>query len=316
MTKIFTSIYTDWLTAHPFFNDVQSRLSDEIQMRLDGHEPFILMLLGQSSAGKSEVIEDVLYQFKAKLTATGRLKVLRVFMPEDVDLKQLAIAIIEAILTIKYSSSTKVDPVKWAENLLETSGIMVLILDETNHQVEKYRTREAQTTANRKTADWLKMRFEKINLSIVLSGLPHTVSMFDDNEQLRNRGLRPIYLRPYDWSDGTQKKFFAAAVDNFIDRLEENQWTINIDRDDVHRGAYACGGGLIGAVFYLFEGVERFGKTTKALTFEVLKKAFDRKFDDSTRGNPFVNLKKFGDIELASIHQKILVTGLPRRQKR
>lgn len=145
-------------------------------------------------------------------------------------------------------------------------------------------------------------------ISIGLSGLPHSVSILADNEQLESRALRPMHLDPYAWSLDSEQASFRQVVLAFVTQLQASGWTIEAHPEAVTRGAYVCGGGLVGKVRDIFHGAAELGEHTKRLDLPLLARAFDRKFPALMVGNPF-ELPTLTDELLNEAHQKTLARG-------
>ncbi len=289
-------VFAGWICAHTFYDRVFQALSDEIESCLSGGSLFIFTLLGPSGAGKSEVLKDVLARFEGRLGESGQSQVRSLPMPTEVTRKSLPKAIIREILgEIAVKGDT--DELKQiAEDaLLDTS---VLMLDEVNHWVEARSSQSAQTKENRQLADWLKILYELKHKSLVLAVLTANV-------QLGRRALRPYRLDPYDWSLPDQRQHFADAVLGFVTRMKDAGWRIQADQVTVTRGAYFCGGGLIGSVHALLERADLIGHKDRCLDNKLLAQAYSTRFAESGSGNPF-EMTFIPDALLNDTHQRTL----------
>jgi len=319
--------FRNWVYRHHMYAEAFDALEFEIRVFLEGRDPFVFMLLGQSRAGKSELLRDICAKFPAPDGAT-RSPVLYVTMPAMTNLDTLAKRILKTLLGVDIKLERGQDPKDVAREMLKAWGVRILILDETNHLAEKYHSFEAQSKANRAVADWLKELHdpttlsdpsrlkEEAGLSVVLSGLQHTVSLFVDNEQLEGRALSARRLSAYDWYDSSDQEHFVLAVTAFVNRLKENGWLVKKeDSAKIIKGAYLCSGGLIGHVCALFISAETVCGGNKALSLDLLQRAYARKFPLRHYGNPFA-LKEFPDELLNEAHQQTLAKGMaPTFQK-
>lgn len=133
--------FKGWICKHDHYNVVVDALAEEIARTLAGGDPFMFMLLGQSRAGKSELLKDVAARNSGRLSESGHPQVLRVPMPTVVTRDALALRIIETVLgTADFKGSLR----EMARGLLADSGILVILLDETNHLAEKRISRVSQ----------------------------------------------------------------------------------------------------------------------------------------------------------------------------
>lgn len=297
--------FKGWICKHDHYNLVLDALAEEVARALTGGEPFMFTLLGQSRAGKSEMLRDVEARNSDSRSLSGHPQVIYVPMPTELNRDALALRIVETVLgTADFKGPLR----EMARRLLADSGTLVMLLDETNHLAEARRSRAAQSKENRALGDWIKEIFDMSKISIGLSGLPHSVSILADNEQLESRALRPMHLHPYDWSLDSDQKSFKKAVLAFVTRLKASGWAIEADSEAVTRGAYVCGGGLVGKVRDIFHGAAELGEHTKRLDLKLLAKAFDRRFPPLVIGNPF-KLPTLTDVLLNEAHQKTLARG-------
>lgn len=297
--------FKDWICEHGHYNVVLEGLAEEVDRALAGGEPFFFTLLGQSRAGKSEVLKDVMARNSANVSESQHPRVIRVPMPTDLKRDALATRIIETILGPADFKGPARDT---ARQLLRDSGTAVMLLDEANHLAEARRSRAAQSKENRGLGDWIKEIFDMSGISIGLTGLPHSESILLDNEQLGFRALRPLHLYPYSWSVDAEQAIFRKVVLAFVTRMNLAGWTIAMDSEMVTRGAYVCSGGLVGRVRDIFHGAAELGQKTKSLDQALLTKAFDRRFPVLAVGNPF-KLTSLTDELLNESHRKTLVRG-------
>ena len=297
--------FKGWICKHDRYNQVLDALAEEVARALAGGEPFMFTLLGQSRAGKSELLRDVTARNSGSLSKSEHPQVIHVPMPTELNRDALALRIVETVLgTADFKRPLR----DMARRLLGSSGTLVMLLDETNHLAEARRSRAAQSKENRALGDWIKEIFDMSRISIGLSGLPHSVSILADNEQLESRALRPMYLHPYDWSLDSDQKSFRQVVLAFVTQMKASGWAIEAHPEAVTRGAYVCGGGLVGKVRDIFHCAAEIGKHTERLDLPLLAKAFDRRFPRLVIGNPF-ELPTLTDELLNESHRKTLARG-------
>jgi hypothetical protein len=297
--------FKGWICKHDHYNMPLGALADEVDRALNGGEPFMFTLLGQSRAGKSEVLKDVEARYSSNLSPSGHPQVIRVPMPTVLNKDALAYRIIEKVLG---TADVKGSPRELALRLLQDAGVIVMLLDEINHLAEARRSRAAQSKENRGLGDWIKEIFDISRVSIGLSGLPHSLSILVDNEQLEARALRPVHLRPYDWSLPSEQLSFRQVVLAFATQLKVSGWTIEAHPEIVTRGAYVCGGGLVGRVRDIFHRAAELGERTKRLDLPLLARAYEDRFSALAVGNPF-KLATLTDVLLNEAHRRTLVRG-------
>jgi hypothetical protein len=297
--------FEEWICRHDHFNVAQSALTAEVDRVLAGGAPFMFMLLGMSRAGKSELLKDVKAEKAIHKSQSGHSRVLYIPMPTVLANDALASRI---ILTILGTADVKGNLRDTARMLLKDSGTDVVLLDETNHLSEAFRSRAAQSKENRGHGDWIKEIFELSGISIAMSGLPHSVSILMDNEQLEGRALRPVHLHPYDWSVPAEQAIFDAVVLGFVTQMKLSGWSIDVDSVLVTRAAYVCSGGLVGKVRDIFHSAFELGGKTNRLEPRLLARAYIRKFPDLGIGNPF-EMTTLTDELLNAAHRRTLARG-------
>jgi hypothetical protein len=278
------SIFDDWVCEHAEYGRARASLVRQIDDVVDGGRAFAFTLLGQSSSGKSELIKDVAKKYEGVTNADLQPLVLAVSVPVDApDLYGVHSAVMQRvigpIMMDRRSSGTK------AKGALVRSGARVLIVDEVNHLIEKHTSRTAQTKGNRSFADWVKQLIEE-DVSVGLVGLPHVERLLEDNEQLEERALRPIRMRPYRWTDSVERESYRKMVNEFLSRLHKHGWAVDLEPDSALPSTYLCTGGLVGRLARLLVEAEKMGKKDRRMSMNLLAAAFEVRFKDQW-GNPF-----------------------------
>ncbi|MFX6040302.1 TniB family NTP-binding protein, partial [Acinetobacter baumannii] len=79
---------------------------------------------------------------------------------------------------------------------LRLAGTRVVVFDEISHLVD-----EGSRVPPRASSDWLKTLTDKLNMTLILFGIPRLERLFSANEQLRRRACPARSFLPYDASD-------------------------------------------------------------------------------------------------------------------
>lgn len=188
---------------------------------------------------------------------------------------------------------------------MEAASVSVLMVDETNHLVEKRTTEKAQSKENRQSADWFKELGDLSNISVVLTGLSHVSRMYADNDQLENRGLVGARIFPYSWSVPADRKEYQETINAGMAHFHENGWRIEVSPDLLTRISYLGGGGYIGKARDLLVRIEEIGSDQKHLDVELLRRAYKDKYRLDSYGDP-LTLKAIDDVLLNGAHRKAL----------
>jgi hypothetical protein len=192
-----------------------------------------------------------------------------------------------------------------ARETMKAAGVRVLLVDETNHLVEKRTTEKAQTKENRQTADWFKELGDISGISVVVTGLSHVSRMYSDNDQLENRGLVGARIHPYAWRVDADRIQFENTIKAGSAHMKDHGWSINVDADLLTRVAYFGGGGYIGKARDFLVRIEEIADTRKQLDINLLARAYKDKYPLDSYGDPTL-LKAIDDVMLNGAHQKAL----------
>lgn len=303
------TIFEDWIFEHIQYKTSFDTMVEEIEQVLDGGSPIIFPLVGDSRAGKTALLKDLEAHFEDRVSPSGHKRVIRVSMPATASNEALAIRIITAILgdiPIKGKPHQIIDQ---ARRTMEAAGVLVLMIDETNHLVEKRSTERAQTKENRHAADWFKELGDLSGVSVVLAGLSHVIRMYADNDQLENRGLVGARIEPYAWSVGEDRQQFQDMMLAGITHLQDHGWQVEVEADLLTRLAYLGGGGYIGKARDFLVRIEEVGRKSKCLDRELVARAYKGKYRLDAKGDPLAQ-KTIDDVQLNGAHRAALERAL------
>jgi hypothetical protein len=303
------TIFASWIFDHAQYKAVFDTLVEEIERVLEGSSPIIFPLLGDSRAGKTALLEDVVAHFAGHVSPSGHPRVLRVAMPSTASNEALAKRIIALILGDIPVKGKPHEIIERTRLTMEAAGILVLLLDETNHLVEKRATERAQTKENRHAADWFKELGDLSGISVVVAGLSHVIRMYVDNDQLENRGLVGARIEPYAWSVLQDRLQFQNMMRAGISHLREHGWKIDVTEDRLTRLAYLGGGGYIGKARDFLVRIEEVGRKSKCLDANLLSRAYKGKYRLDAHGDP-LELEAISDVLLNGAHRKALERAL------
>ena len=299
------SIFEGWIYDHTQYTYVLETLAAEIESVFGGGSPIVFPLLGDSRAGKSALLKDIEARYADQLSPSGHRRVIFVAMPSAASNEALAVRIIQTILgdiTVKGKAYQILDR---ARQTMQGAGVQILLVDETNHLVEKRSTERAQNKDNRQTADWFKELGDQSGISVIVTGLSHVSRLYSDNDQLENRGLVGARIDPYAWSVQSDRAQFQDTVSAGIAHMRDNGWQVNIEIDRLTRIIYLGGGGYIGKARDFLARIETVGKAHKLLDDKLLSKTYKGKYRSDSYGDP-LELKFIDDVLLNGAHRKAL----------
>lgn len=309
------SIFENWIYEHSKYKSPFDQLVAEIEMVLDECPPFVFPLLGDSRTGKTTLLKDVEAHFADRLSSSGHPQVIRIPMASAASNESLAVRIIKKLLDdididVKGKTYQILDR---AREALKNAGVLVLLLEEINHQVEKHSTARAQTKENRMVADWFKELIDMAGVSIVISGLTHVKRLYIDNNQLENRGLRGVTLSAYSWAKPVERAEFNLVVTACINHFKDNSWKVDAESDLIARVAYFGSGGYVGRAVDFLARIDTAGKGRKVLNEAALRAAFDSKFTVDWPQDPGDFRPFLDDLQLQKAHReatdRALVSG-------
>lgn len=299
------TIFKDWVFEHQQYKQSFDMLTEEIDRVFAGGSPFIFPLIGDSRVGKTALLCDVDSRYADKVSESGHRRVLYVSMPAAASNEALAIDIIKKILGNIPIKGTTSQILNQARGIMVRAGVLILMIDEVNHLIEKRSTQRAQTKANRNAADWLKELFDQAGISIVIAGLTHVIRMYNDNDQLENRGLKGAHIHPYAWGVRVDRKEFQDMVAAAVALFEEHGWHLDVEVDLLTRVTYLGGGGYIGKARDFLARVDEIGRRRKRLDRELLSRVYKGKYGFDDKGDP-LELRTIDDVVLNGAHQAAL----------
>ena len=280
------SIFHEWIFGHAQYEQVFDQIQNNVYRALNGGQPFIFPLLGDSRAGKTALLSDILKCFEDRRSQSNHCMVLLVTMPAAASAEALAIEIIISVLGEVQVKGKPHEILRRARRTLEQAGIKVLLIDETNHLVEKRSTQKAQTKENRQLADWFKELADQSGISTVVSGLTHVARIYADNDQLQNRGLVGATIYPYAWNVPTDRSEYSTTIQAAITHFLDNGWRVEVSADQITRIAYLGGGGYVGKARDFLVRVEETGSEKKIISLKLLSRAYKDKYQLGTIGDP------------------------------
>lgn len=303
------SIFEGWIFDHAQYATAFETMREEIGRVLDGAAPIIFPLLGDSRAGKTELLKDLLASFEDRRSPSGHNRVIFVPMPSTASNEALAGRIIKAILGDIPVKGKPHEIIDRARETMKMAGVQVLLVDETNHLVEKRSTERAQTKENRHAADWFKELGDLSGISVVMAGLSHVIRMYADNDQLENRGLVGAHIHPYEWNVPADREQYQITVEAGITKFKDHGWKIEVPSDLVTRISYFGGGGYVGKARDFLVRIEEVGGKHKRVDEKLLSRAYRDKYRLDFHGDP-VLLKSIDDVMLNAAHRKAVARAL------
>jgi hypothetical protein len=296
--------------AYDFARDIVERSIDE--------ECLTAQLLGLPRMGKSLISKLLLEDFPPRLVDGVQLiTIVRVATPTRPTKKSMAEAIISALDNRRYGRFSTAQATERAAFLLDAAKVRVLLFDEIQHVVERN-----DEKSRYEIADWLKGLSEKLNLSLLLIGLPMAREILSVNPQVRDRAITPHTIYPYNWNRPEDIAEFCRCLLAISGVLTQQGFVLPPMTDiDLVRRCYAATQGRYGMVVKLFEEARHQAQKAKVktITVQTLEDAFRVSFVVvEVTSNPFEAGADLSDSVLVQRYVALLnESGLraPRQQK-
>ncbi len=257
---------------HQRFQMAYDFVRDIVERSVEG-ERLIGLLLGLPRLGKSLISELLLADFPMKTDQGVQvIPIVRVVTPTRPTKKSMAEAIIDALDTRRYGRYSADQATARATFLLKTAQVRVLLFDEIQHVVERNTAKSWY-----EVADWLKTLSDRLNLSLLLIGLPAAREILSVNYQLRDRATAPHIIYPYNWNHPGDIEEFCRCLLALSQVLSRQGLSLPRMTDiDVVRRFYAASNGRYGMLVKLFEEARHQAQKAeiKTITTQTFANAF------------------------------------------
>lgn len=236
----------DMLVSHTAFSQIKKTLEQGFNAASTLRDSVGYFVSGDSRTGKSRLFEEFAAEHPSFRVDEGKIvPVLRVEAPSKPTVRGLASEILAALGDPCAEKGTEQDKTRRLIVLLKLCQTKVLIIDEIQHFLDK----TAKFRIIHHLTDWLKTLMNKTNIIIVIGGLPYAHALLSQNEQLRGRFIRSMFLPRFDWQDDTLRGEFLGLLGGFAELLRANFSLPDIEDEDVAYRFYLASGGLTGYVF-------------------------------------------------------------------
>lgn len=230
------------LVPHKMFEVATSRIRQCFEQALNSSEPICLALIGESRTGKTRVIEEFRSQHPQIRESDGlTTPILSIKTPSKPTVKGVVGLMLKGMGDPLFDSGTEISKTERLKRLLRACGTRMIVLDEFQHFIDK-----GSQAVSYHVADWLKVLVDESNVALVVSGLPSSLAVIKQNEQLEGRFLSPVEMQRFDWSDLGQRAEFAAITGAFSESINTYLDTPPLDDPEMAFRLYCASGGLIG----------------------------------------------------------------------
>ena len=199
-----------------------------------------MLLRGAAGAGKSTIIQHFLDLNAAKRTRDGIVMPVAVAeIPPAPTLRAVVDAIYASLGYRAEKALSAEDIVKDLMGKVDLLGVSAMLLDESHHILA---SRQASDVT-----EFLKSLLNRLGCNMIFAGLDELQDL-RGSLQLRRRLFPDVVLRPYNFSNTTERlefMAFLASIERHAINLSEPS---GLGGQDMARRLYAASGGLIGIV--------------------------------------------------------------------
>lgn len=198
-----------------------------------------LRILGESGSGKSTLCELIKNKYpRLILKEQDIVPVLVVQVPPNVTINSLIDAIFSELELPVAIPGTTTRKTRQLTELCWALKIEMIVFDEAQHLYDR-----GQLKTHYMVADWLKSLMDKLNVPIVLVGLPNLERLLQVNAQLRRRFSKKIYLTVGNGDIDSQQSECAAIFHGLQQALPIPFQLPDKSMDEFYvRITYACDG--------------------------------------------------------------------------
>jgi hypothetical protein len=272
------------------FQMASKRLEQHFNNSVTAVEPLGIAVVGESRSGKSRVIDNLMLNHSQERTEQGlRVPILKVTTPAKPTVKgfvdEMLYAIGDRVKTGRETEITKTERLKL---LLKQAGTTLLVIEEFQHFYDR-----GSHKVQHHLSDFLKNLLEETKIFLVVVGLPTSINVINQNEQLSGRMLGPIKMQRYNWSNKDSQHEFVRILKGFESGLVDFKLPA-IGNENIAFRFFCASGGLIGYVVKIlkqavWDAIE--GDRTE-ITMRHLEEAFSKAIwleNVSVAYNPFAS---------------------------
>lgn len=226
------------------FMRASTRLEQHFNNSVGAFEPLGIAVVGESRSGKSRVIDTLMLNHKEDRTEEGlRVPILKVTTPAKPTVKGFVDAMLYAIGDrVKTGRETEITKTERLKLLLKQAGTTLLVIEEFQHFYDR-----GSRKVQHHLSDFLKNLLEETKIFLVVVGLPTSINVINQNEQLSGRMLGVIKMQRYNWSNKDSQHEFVRILKGFQDNLVG--FTLPaIGNENIAFRFFCASGGLIGYV--------------------------------------------------------------------
>lgn len=282
MSKIQKLEYVDKLTiSYPLIQDILNKIEYCQNSMMHSSQPECLSLIGPPRAGKTTIIEQHMSKYSDIIEPEGTIRqIVYCQVPCPANIGGLVTELLRAIGDPFYNKRASIiQKTHTLYELLLKCKVKLIILDEVQHLVDRNRQ-----TLIKESSDWFKKLIFDTKIPVIYVGLPDSLKIFIENDQLGSRVLNRYTIEAFDF----YKKDFRAILKLLDESLPLSLYSGLAD-PDIWKRIYIATNGLIGFVKVLIKESTKLAldHNTERITMPILSNAYDQKLAQIFGDNPF-----------------------------
>lgn len=270
---------------YPDVKELLNRIKESQFISKLSVEPKCIFITGGTGVGKTSMIRQYTHSYPKLHDIEGtKVKVFNTSVPANATVKSMVTAMLDALGDPLSTRGTTTAQSLRLHRLCKACEVEIVIIDEFQHLIDNKTKRVV-----REVSDWIKMFIVETKIPVVLIGVPESVQILNDNEQLSRRFTSRYNLSAFDWHDTEgQKKFrkFLAEVDKALpfDKLS------NLANLEVATPLFLASQGIVSRFMSLVKlaALRAISEKSDSITIGHLANAYDELcLDIELPNNPF-----------------------------
>jgi hypothetical protein len=247
------TIVEQTIVPHTAFMEAERRLTQVYAFATKKGEAEGLPIIGESGTGKTSQLENFFAKYPPTENQDGKIvPVLLTAVPSKPTVKSLAFRMLDDLGVPDPERGTEEEKTRRLRVLIKELGTRVVMFDEFHHFVD-----QGTLKVMHHVADWLKTLIDKTKVTVVIAGLPSSMSVIDQNVQLARRFSAPIVMPRFDWHMQRDRQQFRSILLGFSNALCRTYECPDLSTEEMGFRIYLATGGLMAYVVRLLRQLER-----------------------------------------------------------
>lgn len=285
--KIINRLFIDRPNLDPIIETMDLLREDH----REGKETTCMTVIGEAGVGKSALLKQYAwdycpYEEKTEQGIVRRHPVLYVQLEPDTTV----IGAAETILKVLMGDRAPTGSIAKATILpaqLKIRKVELLILDEFQHVGER-----GATKTRNKTADWIKSIAKKLDIPVVMAGIPVVQQLVEDNDQLLSITPHAFVIPSYDFDNPDHREGFRGLLKE-LDKVLPFDQSAKLHEPDRALALHAASGGNLRYLRHIIARAARHAAAEDAycITDDHFHRACDElSLHPTCPSNPFASL--------------------------